>query len=184
MDNHSADANARDGITVKRALAVLSITIAALSSRAFADGGAVVDRGRYGAFDVTVFLTPIPPTAGKVDLSMLLSRGGEPQIDLPVRVRAVGPSGIVEEVQLGAAETGNRLLRSGSLALEMAGTWHFTVQVGSDASDRGSFTLKVAPAPPPWRAFLPWMLLWIPVAILMIAREVLVHRQRVARHAW
>lgn len=170
---------------MKRALFIFAIASLVLtSSRAVADGGAVVDRGRYGAFDVTVFLSPISPTAGPVDISMLIARSGEPQIDLPVRVRMVGPSGVVEEFALERADSGNRLLMSGSCDLESAGNWQCTIRIGNDARDQGAFPLTIAPAPAHWVTMLPWMLLWVPIALLLVAREMLVARQRTSRHAW
>ena len=165
-------------------VALCLVALGALVPLAGADGGAVVDRGRYGLFDVTVFVSPVPVTEGMVDISVLVSQDGRPLCDIPTHVRAVGPTGIINEITLTAADSGNRLLVAGSLALDMPGVWDVSIDIGHDSTSRGAFTLKVAPAPPPWRAFLPWMLLWIPVAILMIAREVLVHRQRVVRHAW
>ncbi len=169
---------------MKRALVSLVIAVVGLASHAAADGGAVVDRGRYGAFDVTVFLAPIPPTTGAIEISMLIARSGEPQLDVAVRVRMVGPSGVVDEITLERSASGNRLLWSGPLDVDLAGVWKCAIHIGSDARDQGSFTLTVAPAPDHWVTMLPWMLIWIPVAVVIALRESLVARQRASRHAW
>ncbi len=174
-------------MNARRLLCALSVAFTALTAfapHAHADGGAVVDRAMYGAFDVTVFLSPIPPTEGVVDFSMLISRNGEAQVGLPGSLRAVGPSGIVTEVVFGAATSGNRLLHEARVALELPGTWEISVQIASDPHDVGSFIIGVAPAPAAVTTVLPWMLLWIPIAVLIIMRERLVQRQRATRHAW
>lgn len=185
LDHSAADADARDGIALKRACFILAaVCLALIPSHATADGGAVVDRGRYGAFDVTVFLSPISPMTGPVDLSMLVARSGDPQLDVSVRVRMIGPSGVVEEFALERADSGNRLLWSGSCDLAHAGIWQCVIRIGSDARDQGAFALTIAPAPAHWVTLLPWMLIWIPIALLLVARERLVARQRTSRHAW
>ncbi len=152
--------------------------------RAHADGGAVVDRGHYGAFDVTVFLSPVPPCAGAIDFSILVSRNGEPQLSTPVHVRADGPGGAWNEVEMHSADSGNRLLRACSLTLGSPGVWRISILIGDGVSDRGSFDISVNPAPPPWRASLPWMVLWIPAALILVAREKLITNQRRRRGAW
>ncbi len=152
--------------------------------RAQADGGAVVDRGRYGAYDATIFLAPVPPSAGAIDFSILLSRSGEPQLIVPVHIRAEGPNGSWTEGEMHDADSGNRLLRACSLTLGSSGTWRISIQIGENTADFRSFEISVNPAPPPWRASLPWMILWIPVALLLVAREILVAGQRRRRGAW
>lgn len=149
-----------------------------------ADGGAVVDRGRYGEYDATIFLSPIPPTTGAIDFSILLSRDGEPQLNIPVRLRADGPNGAFVEAEMHDADSGNRLLRACSMTLGSPGIWLISVRVGEKSSQSKSFEITVNPSPPPWRASLPWMFLWIPVTLLIVAREVLVARQRRRRGAW
>jgi hypothetical protein len=101
-----------------------------------------------------------------------------------VHVRAEGPNGAWTEGQMHDADSGNRLLRACSLILGSSGTWRISIQVGENAADFRSFEISVNPAPPPWRASLPWMFLWIPVALLLVAREILVAGQRRRRGAW
>ncbi len=151
--------------------------------QAHADGGAVVDRGRYGEYDATVFLSPVPPSAGAIDFSILLSLSGEPQLTVPVHVRAEGPNGAWTEAVMHDAESGNRLLRACSLTLATSGAWKIFIHVGENTSNCRSFDIFVNPAPPPWRASLPWMVLWIPVALLLVAREILAANQRRRRGA-
>ena len=152
--------------------------------RTHADGGAVVDRGRYGVYDATIFLSPVPPSTGVIDFSILLSRSGEPQLSVPVHVRAEGPNGAWTEGQMHDADSGNHLLRACSLTLGSSGPWRISIQVGENTADFRSFEISVNPATPPWRASLPWMILWIPVALLLVAREILVAGQRRRRGAW
>lgn len=152
--------------------------------QAHADGGAVVDRGRCGAYDATIFLSPVPPSAGAIDFSILLSLSGEPQLTVPVHVRAEGPNGAWTEALMHDADSGNRLFRACSLTLGSSGNWKISIQVGENTADFRSFEISVNPAPPPWRASLPWMFLWIPVALLLVAREILAAGQRRRRGAW
>lgn len=188
LDRLSTDANARDLDAMKRGawMKWFACTAAAITCcmHTHADGGAVVDRGRYGAYDVTVFLSPVPPSAGVIDFSMLVSHNGEPQFGVPVRVRAEGADGTWHESEMHGADAGNRLMRACSLSLGSSGKWRVTVRIGDDKANSGAFEIFVNPAPPPWRTWLPWMVLWIPVALILIAREVLVTRQRRLRGAW
>jgi len=149
-----------------------------------ADGGAVIDRGRYGAYEATVFITPIAPSAGEIDLSMLLTRDGQPQLDVPVHVRADGPNGALSQTQMGESTTGNRLLRACALQLGSPGLWQVSIAIGQEKADGGTFQVTVHPPPPKWRVWLPWMVLWIPVVALIVVREILVARQRRNRGAW
>ncbi len=149
-----------------------------------ADGGAVIDRGRYGAYDATVFIAPIAPSVGEIDLSMLLTRDGQPQLDVPVHVRADGPNGALSQTQMGESTAGNRLLRACSLTLGSPGLWRVSIAIGQEKADGGTFQVTINPPPPKWRVWLPWMVLWIPVAALIVTREILVARQRRDRQAW
>ncbi len=155
-------------------IVAIALAAFALASQVRADGGAVVDRGRYGPFDVTVFVAPVPVTEGRADLSILIAHDGTPRIDLPVRIRAVDPEGRVSESTLGDGDGSNQLLRAGVLTLDSPGEWTVSIQIADRSDATGTFTLTVAPAPPHWRTLLPWMLLWIPIALLMVVRERLV----------
>ena len=187
LDCFSANANAGDfdAMSFRASIRWIACGLAiACCLRTHADGGAVVDRGRCGAYDATIFLAPVPPSAGAIDFSILLSRSGEPQLIVPVHVRAEGPNGAWTEGQMHDADSGNRLLRACSLTLGSSGPWRISIQVGENTADFRSFEISVNPAPPPWRASLPWMILWIPVALLLVAREILVAGQRRRRGAW
>lgn len=159
---------------------LVAITIGCGSSSQ-ADGGAVVDRGRYGPYDATVFISPVPPRVGVVDFSVLLSKGGEPQLTVPIRVRADGPDGASSECEMHGADSGNRLLRAGDLKINSPGIWRIAVAFGAESA---TFEITVGAAPQRWESLLPWLGLWIPAALLMIAREVLANHQRQRRSAW
>ncbi len=160
-------------------LAVLLVT-----SFARADGGAVVARQTVGDESLVVLVSPVPPTAGEVEFSCLRSVSGMAISTLPIRIEAVGPAGERVTATVTEPSERDRFMQSCVISLRPHGTWKVSVSLNSSPIPNVEFTLVVSPAPAPSQALLPWMLLWIPAAILIVLRELLVKRQRSARGAW
>ncbi len=166
---------------MRRAALVVAVLVAALAgSLARGDGGAVVARIEVGESALVVFVAPVPPHAGDVELSFLLTHRGQADSTTPISFTASGPAGVARAGIVESAREGDRFARSALLALT-EGEWVVDAQVQGTPSMRVQVAIAVGPAPPPWMSSLVWMLVWVPVAAIIIVRERLVRRQRAAR---
>lgn len=137
----------------RRAGLALSVTIVAA---AHGDGGALVARGEVQGEAAAVFLRPVPPTVGPVEIEAVSG----PWRAAPPRMRMV--LGDRELVVASAASELDPLASVAIFDLPAAGRWRLTIETGEGAPIEAE--IPIGEAPPPWRARLPWMLAWIPMA--------------------
>jgi hypothetical protein len=145
--------------------------IAAAAPRARADGGQVQYSGTAGPYRVTVFTQPVPLRAGPADFSVLVQdpRTGDVLLDGSVRIDVVAldPPGATIPVMPSRAAATNKLLRAAMVHLPAGGKYHALVVVAAArGAAQAEFNFEAAPALPPWRSLLPW-LLWpaVPIAL-------------------
>lgn len=97
-----------------------------------ADGGAVLLHQEAPPYVVTVFASPAPPQAGRIDVSVLLQSAEtlEAVLDAPVTFEFVHGDARVQAVAThGAAQ--NKMLYAASVALEEPGEWRYSVRAGT-----------------------------------------------------
>ncbi len=160
------------------------LAVLLLTTLAIGDGGAVVARQTLGDESLVVLVSPVPPTEGEVEISCMRSVSGLAFSALPIRVDAVGPAG--ERVTATATDPSDkdRFMQSCVISLRPHGTWKVSVSLNSSPTPTVECTLVVSPAPAPWQTLLPWMLAFVPVALLVVLRERLAAAQRGRRQAW
>ena len=141
----------------------------ALYSRPRADGGSVALHQLAGPYVVTVFITPVAPRAGPVDVSVLAQdrADGRAAIDVEVFVRLRSESGMIVAGQATREASRNNLLYSASMNLPEAGRWELEVAIGRGRQGKSATRVlgqvSVA-APRPfllsyWRSLsLPWVI--------------------------
>jgi hypothetical protein len=150
---------------------------------ALADGGQVRSVCRQGRYQMTVFTSPTPLSAGLVDISVALqdSNTGDivqdsqitlnisPAFDLTATIRAIATR----------ESATNKLLKSALIELPSGGIWKVAVSAAANemnAPIETQFTVDVAPPKPAWISVWPWFT-WpvIPIALFGV------HRRLVAR---
>jgi hypothetical protein len=141
----------------------------ALHSRPQADGGGVALHQVAGPYVVTVFISPAPPRAGPVDVSVLARdrADGRAAIDVEVFVRLRSESGMIVAGQATREASRNNLLYSASMNLPEGGRWELEVAIGQGRQGKSATSVlgqvSVA-APRPfllsyWRSLsLPWVI--------------------------
>jgi hypothetical protein len=138
MDSVPTDADARHGDVMRLVWLIL-----AASGRLFADGGMVVLHQEHSPFVITVFASPTPPSAGEIDLSVLVQTADtlEPVLDANVQFELVeGMSRI--QVRATREQAQDKLLYAASVLVNDAGEWQYTVSVRSARS--GPAPIKVS----------------------------------------
>jgi hypothetical protein len=146
---------------------------------AAADGGRVVLSQRQGGYQITVFVSPDPPRAGPVDISVMLQNAvsGEPitdgQIDLTLTPRdRISPS--ISASATSAAAT-NKLLRAAIVELPTAGAWDAEIQIAGDGGPATvRFSLEAGQPLPRWLTVWPWFSWPLGAVILFAAHRRLV----------
>ncbi len=138
--------------------AVLPLAIAA---SAHGDGGALVARGTVQGEAAAVFLRPVPPTVGLVEIEAV----SRPWRASPPRMRMT--LGDLELVAASAASELDPLASVAIFDLPAAGRWRLEIETGEPEAMVAE--IPIGEAPPPWRARLPWMLAWIPMAAIAVA---------------
>lgn len=132
----------------------LPLLLLAAVSLLRADGGAVLLHQEAGPWIVTVFLSPAPPRAGSLDLSVLLQRTGstDPVLDAPVQLRLThGDSAILAPATHARAQ--NKMLYAATVPLDEPGDWRYSVTIGSQPSVTVSGSMAVAPREPKLEAY-------------------------------
>ncbi len=145
-----------------------------------ADGGRLQTCQQRGPFQVSVFVAPMPPRTGIVDVSVLVkeSKTGRIRTDVPVTVRMspISHSGSDEVATATPDAATNKLFQAAKLHVPQAGTWQVTVCVDGQPSPI-CFDLVVETGMPAWWDMGLW-LAWPFIAVLLFGA----HRWRVHRH--
>src|SRR5262245_36400846 len=111
---------------------LLAPLLLALCSRAQADrGGGVALHQVAGPYVVTVFIAPVAPRAGPVDVSVLAQEraDGQAALDVEVFVRLRSASGMIVAGQATRKASRNDLFYSASMNLPEAGRWELEVAI-------------------------------------------------------
>jgi hypothetical protein len=97
-----------------------------LASTLRADGGQVLARGESGPFEITLFASPVPLTAGTADFSVLVQKKGSTDVvldaEVTMRLQAAGLHLTHEAAQ-------NQLLYAVQTNIPRAGAWTCEVTV-------------------------------------------------------
>ena len=164
---------------------LLAPLLLALCSRAQADGGAVALHQVAGPYVVTVFIAPVAPRAGPVDVSVLAQElaDGQAALDVEVFVRLRSASGMIVAGQATRKASRNDLFYSASMNLPEAGRWELEVAIeqgkqGGQGKSATSVLGQVSVAAPMpfllsyWRSLsLPWV-----IATLFVVNQLLKRR--------
>ena len=164
---------------------LLAPLLLALCSRAQADGGGVALHQVAGPYVVTVFIAPVAPRAGPVDVSVLAQEraDGQAALDVEVFVRLRSASGMIVAGQATRKASRNDLFYSASMNLPEAGRWELEVAIeqgkqGGQGKSATSVLGQVSVAAPMpfllsyWRSLsLPWV-----IATLFVVNQLLKRR--------
>jgi hypothetical protein len=163
---------------VRCALHILALLAAAFTqSTLLADGGAVVVRMSVGESTLVGFVQPVPPVAGEIELSFLLTHAGSADATTPITLTLLRAGVAAKSVRIDGARGSDGLARSTVVSLD-EGEWIVEAVVLGDPAMRARYALAVGPAPAHWLRMAPWMLVWVPIAGLIVARERLVAGRR------
>jgi hypothetical protein len=148
------------------------LLLAAGTSAARADGGALRASRQCGDYRVSVFTSPTPLRAGPVDVSVLVQDAatGEVQHDLPVEVQAVrgGRAATIRRPATSQAAT-NKLFHAAQFDLPASGRWDIAVTVDDGRqTEQLRFTVEAADRAPPWQTLWPWFT-WPALVIVLFA---------------
>lgn len=152
---------ANAGWMVMLLLAVVGFASGFASLLAHADGGVVQFEKSAGPFVVTVFTTPSPLRAGRVDISLMIqSRENEqPVLDCQafIQLRKEGAVSIRCEATHEAAQ--NKLLYAAPIKISEPGLWELEVTIKHDGNSTavGGEITVASPAPVMlayWRSLL------------------------------
>ena len=185
----------------RRTMATTAIAFIAMTlvcSRALGDGGTLRLNETAGPYRVSVFTSPSPPRAGRVDVSVLVQDASTSAILPDATVNVSVSSFERPEVVRGYVATHeaatNKLLVAAECELPVAGEWRIDVDVESQRADEkpladgraaqsnATFTLEVGEPLPGWWDMTPWIG-WPVVAIgLFGAHQVLAIRSGQRHH--
>ncbi|NBX35674.1 MAG: hypothetical protein EBR10_00395 [Planctomycetes bacterium] len=167
-------------------LPLLCAVDAALIHHAAADGGAVVDRGAWGGGHFVLWVNPAPPTAGPAEWTLLhtpapTTAPATAPTSMRFALRLEGDGGAWQEGNFDPASEGS-VMHTCNTTLPFAGEWTVTLKCDRPDWPTHTVAIRVQPAPAAWQSALPWMVLWIPAACLVVLRESLAARQRRTTH--
>jgi hypothetical protein len=171
-------------MTTFRKLIFLFVAVSSLiphpSSLVRADGGAVRLREQVGAYQVTVFTSPMPLRAGPVDISVLVQdAAGEsvPEARVTLRLTARESGEILEYPATAEAAT-NKLFHAAVFQLPEPGWWDVEVAVeGPQGPAFLRFGVEVDKRPPRWLELWPWFA-WPALAVALFGLHQLLVRRR------
>ena len=151
-----------------------------VQATAFADGGTVQWRKEARSLVITVFASPVPLSAGPVDVSLLLQRrnGLEPVLDANVWLLfRTGASGGKVRVHATRDQAQNKLLYAAPLTLTESGKWNLDVTIlqhGEQTSAKGIIDVAA-----PEKAASHWGCIAFPplMIVIYVVRERLIRRK-------
>jgi hypothetical protein len=162
---------------------VAGLSLCPVSSRAWADGGALRLSERAGLYHIAVFTAPTPVQAGMVDISVFVQDGatgeGVPAALVIVRLKS-RTSGEVLEYPASSAAATNKLFQAAVFPLPEAGWWDVEVVVeGPRGQARVRFEMEASRATPRWLTMWPWFT-WpiLPIALFCLHSLVVRRRDR------
>ncbi len=165
--------------------ALLLLVIAAQA--AFADGGAVLLTKEAGPYVLTLFGSPTPLRAGRVDLSVLVQTASDKANVLNAKVAlhlAKTDAGSIVEFTIPATHDAatNKLLYAASLNVPSAGDWRVRVDVKASAGEASVGTaIPVLQSEPPILTYWPYFLAVPVIAILFGLNQWLKRRRSLSR---
>jgi hypothetical protein len=148
----------------------------------YADGGLLRLSQRSGELQITIFTSPTPLRAGRVDVSVLVQNAEslEPLTQVPVTVQLIAlgaTSPTDEQVATNQAAT-NKLLQAAELRIPRPGKWNLLARVDSAAGvTEVACEVEVANALPRWITLWPWIAWPASVIMLFAAHQWLVRRK-------
>ena len=144
------------------------------SAVALADGGGVVFSGESGSVRVTMFVAPVPPRVGPVDLSLLVQDLGslEPIVGYAAHLTLKGDDATLEPIEAVMDRSGatNALFQSALIEMPLAGTWQVMLEVKTGGTEHAfQFPLTVqTPAARFWDVAI-WIVLPLIPLLLFLA---------------
>lgn len=171
LDCLATHANAGVAQSMKSRVKILifiALLICAIANRANADGGQVIATATLGREHAVMMVNPSMPTVGMVALIVRASPGLEPfecilsarsQVDsVPIQcILGPDPDGLGQRALIECADASNWIINA-----------RISTSIGVIELN-GEFT--VAPAPPNWQTQSPWILIWVPLAIVLFIRQ-------------
>ena len=148
-----------------------------LSAVARGDGGAVVFSGESGPLRVTMFVEPVPPRVGSVDLSLLVQ--DRTSLEAIEAYGALLTLTCENDTTIEAIETSmdrsaatNRLFQATAVEIPTTGSWQVELHVDWDRSEYlFQFPLEIQAPPARFWDVLIWILLpAIPLLLFLAGR--------------
>jgi hypothetical protein len=164
-----------------RTLLLLTVLVLAQAA-AFADGGAIQLRKEAGAYEITVFTSPAPLSAGPVNISLLLQNrnGLDPVLDANVSLLLRAQSSRTEILARASREQAqNKLLYAAPVTLSESGKWQIAITILRNGQRTDAFgTIDVAPTPQMVASY--WGYVAFPpfLIVAFVVRECLLSRRQ------
>jgi len=142
-----------------------------------------------GGYKASVFISPDPPRAGPIEVSVLVvqDRTGKSVVDLPVTVVASPADDRNPKHRITAkaevTTSTNKMMLSAVLEIPDPGKWQFKVQIKppTGAINELTRTLDVGEPLPAWMEYAGWVLWPLAAIVLFVVHRTLVRwRQRKA----
>ena len=140
----------------------------AIASRSVADGGQVIATATLGQEHAVMMVNPSMPRVGLVAVIVRVSSGLEPfECTLTAHSQLDAPP---IQCILGADPDG--LGQRGLIECAEASVWTISARVSTALGVlQLQGELQVSPVPPNWQIQLPWIVLWLPFAMLLLLRQ-------------
>ena len=153
------------------------VSLCCVSSVARGDGGAVVFSGESGPLRVTMFVEPVPPRVGLIDLSLLVQdrtslEAIEAYTAFVTLTRADSATVEEHEASMSRNEATNRLFQAATVEIPTTGSWQVKLHVDWDRSEYlFQFPLEIQAPPARFWDVLIWILLpAIPLLLFVAGR--------------
>lgn len=146
-----------------------------------ADGGALRLTETRGDLTVSVFTSPTPLRAGRIDVSVLVQDAATSRMiqhaEVFVSAARFGRRGEVVRRKATAEQAANKLFQAAEFDLPEAGRWKFSIEAasiltaGPSTAPPLTFEVEVAAPLPQWLALAPWIgWPWLVIAVFAAQR--------------
>ena len=148
MNGIQRQSKSASGRPASATAAIVSVAMALLCGSARGDGGTLRLSEIAGPYRLSVFTSPSPPRAGRLDVSVLVQDAATgailPNAAVSVRVASTARPDVLRTYAATRAAATNKLLRAAICELPAAGGWRIEVSVEGQAAGRNAADRNVA----------------------------------------
>lgn len=132
---------------------VTALVLIARPGLIYANGGGTLLVDRVGAYELVVSASPYPPEVGENDISTLVGRLSDAEVELDAQVimiiEPLDQAGEPQTYSATHANATNKLYYAANIAFPTPGRWKLTVQVdGPEGLASTAFEIEVMPGSP------------------------------------